>query len=225
MKNVYFFGNGVADGDGQQKGLLGGKGANLAEMTNLGIPVPAGFTVTTKVCTYFMENAELPNNLIDEINLAMKKMEDIMNKKFGDKKNPLLVSVRSGAKDSMPGMMETVLNVGLTNHTVKGLAKSSDNLRFAYDSYRRLIMMYADVVMEKSKNIKVNNNQGIRYKLEKYIDKYKTSQGYENDIDLTASDLMHICDEFKIIVKKSLHEDFPDDAEVQLLNATKAVFK
>ena len=134
MKNVYFFGDGVAEGNRQQKDLLGGKGANLAEMTNLGLPVPAGFTITTEVCTYFMDNHKLPSELDDEISSSMYKMEDIMHKKFGDVKNPLLVSVRSGSKESMPGMMETVLNVGLTEKTVGGLAEFSSNPRFAYDS-------------------------------------------------------------------------------------------
>ncbi len=131
MKNIYFFGNGQAEGHGNQNDLLGGKGANLAEMTNIGIPVPPGFTITTEVCTYFMDNQSLPSDLKNEMNVSMNKMETIMNKKFGDERNPLLVSVRSGAKESMPGMMETVLNVGLTNNTVSGLAKSSSNERFA----------------------------------------------------------------------------------------------
>ena len=201
MKNVYFFGDGHAEGNGKQKDLLGGKGANLAEMTNLSIPVPPGFTITTEVCTYFMDNNELPQKLEAEVNLAMDGVEKIINKKFGDKFNPLLVSVRSGAKESMPGMMETVLNVGLTNHTVEALAASSNNPRFAYDSYRRLIMMYADVVMEKSNNINSENNIGIRNHLEEYMDKYKNNKQYTSDMELNADDLKHLCVEFKKIIK------------------------
>ncbi len=225
MKNIYFFGNGQAEGHGNQNDLLGGKGANLAEMTNIGIPVPPGFTITTEVCTYFMDNQSLPSDLKNEINVSMNKMETIMNKKFGDERNPLLVSVRSGAKESMPGMMETVLNVGLTNNTVSGLAKSSSNERFAYDSYRRLIMMYADVVMEKSEKIEVENNIGIRHKLEAFMEKYKKNKGCKNDIDLDANDLKILCSEFKKIIKKTLRSEFPDDPEIQLNNAIKAVFQ
>ena len=134
-KLIYAFGGESVEGDADMLNLLGGKGANLAEMTNLGIPVPPGFTITTDVCTYFMDNHNLPSSLNDEINASMNKVESIMGKNFGDTKNPLLVSIRSGARQSMPGMMETVLNVGLTNDTVAGLAKSSSNPRFAYDSY------------------------------------------------------------------------------------------
>ena len=225
MKNIYFFGDSQAEGDGNQNDLLGGKGANLAEMTNIGIPVPPGFTITTEVCTYFMDNQSLPSDLKNEINVSMNKMETIMNKKFGDERNPLLVSVRSGAKESMPGMMETVLNVGLTNNTVAGLAKSSSNERFAYDSYRRLIMMYADVVMEKSEKIEVENNIGIRHQLEAFMEKYKKNKGCKNDIDLDANDLKNLCSEFKKIIKKTLGSEFPDDPEIQLNNAIKAVFQ
>ena len=199
MKNIYFFGDGHAEGSGKQNTLLGGKGANLAEMTNLGIPVPSGFTITTEVCSYFMDHQALPPNLGNEINASMNQMEAIMNKKFGDAQNPLLVSVRSGAKESMPGMMETVLNVGLTNTTVAGLVESSSNPRFAYDSYRRLIMMYADVVMEKSEGIEVKNNMGIRHQLEVFMDDYKHNNGHKEDTDLNAEDLKTLCDEFKNI--------------------------
>ena len=225
MKNIYFFGNGQAEGHGNQNDLLGGKGANLAEMTNIGIPVPPGFTITTEVCTYFMDNQSLPSDLKNEIHVYMNKMETIMNKKFGDERNPLLVSVRSGAKESMPGMMETVLNVGLPNNTVSGLAKSSSNERFAYDSYRRLIMMYADVVMDKSEKIDVKNNLGLRHQLEAFMEKYKKNKGCKNDIDLDANDLKNLCSEFKKIIKKTLGSEFPDDPEIQLNNAIKAVFQ
>jgi len=225
MKNIYFFGNGQAEGDGNQNNLLGGKGANLAEMTNIGIPVPPGFTITTEVCTYFMDNQALPSSLINEMNTSMHKMETIMNKRFGHKHNPLLVSVRSGAKESMPGMMETVLNVGLTSDTVAGLAQSSSNERFAYDSYRRLIMMYADVVMEKSEKIEVENNIGIRHQLESFMDEYKKNKNCKEDVDLDANDLKIICSEFKKIIKKTFGEEFPDDPNIQLSNAIKAVFQ
>ena len=224
MKNVYFFGDGKAEGDGGQKDLLGGKGANLAEMTNLGLPVPPGFTLTTDVCTYFMDKHKLPSNLNDEINASMKKIEGIMGKNFGDTKNPLLVSVRSGARESMPGMMETVLNVGLTERTVAGLASSSLNSRFAYDSYRRLIMMYADVVMEKSGDAQVENNVGVRHKLENFMDEYKNNRGCSKDTDLSAEDLRALCGEFKNIIKKTLDMEFPDDPNVQLESAIRAVF-
>jgi len=224
MKNVYFFGDGHAEGNGGQKDLLGGKGANLAEMTNLGMPVPPGFTITTDVCTYFMDNQELPSSLNDEVNTLMDRVEKVIGKTFGDTKNPLLVSVRSGAKESMPGMMETVLNVGLTESTVAGLVSSSSNPRFAYDSYRRLIMMYADVVMEKSNGVEVDNNMGIRHRLEKFMDDYKNSKKYLKDTDLDAEDLKILCGEFKNIIKKVLGMEFPDDPGVQLDNAIKAVF-
>ena len=225
MKNIYFFGDGHAEGHSKQSDLLGGKGANLAEMTNLGIPVPPGFTITTEVCTYFMDNQILPSDLDNEINLSMNQMEAIMNKKFGDVQNPLLVSVRSGAKESMPGMMETVLNVGLTNNTVEGLAQSSSNPRFAYDSYRRLIMMYADVVMEKSEGVEVENNMGIRHQLETFMDDYKKNKGCAEDTDLDAEDFKTLCNEFKNIIQKTLGAEFPDNPNIQLNNAIKAVFK
>ncbi len=225
MKNVYFFGSGKAEGCGQQKNLLGGKGANLAEMTTLGIPVPPGFTITTDVCTYFMYNNKLPENIPADVNSSINKIEKIMKKKFGCPTNPLLVSVRSGAKESMPGMMETVLNVGLTSKTVVGLAEITTNPRFAYDSYRRLIMMYADVVMEKSNNIQVADNCGIRHQLEEYMEEYKIRLGYKEDIELQADDLISICNQFKKIIKKQLKMEFPDDAKEQLNDAIKAVFK
>ena len=150
MKRVYFFGNGKAEGTAKDKNLLGGKGANLAEMTNLGIPVPPGFTINTKVCIHFMDSGEYPDNLKKEVQNALEKIEKIMGQKFGDSENPLLVSVRSGARQSMPGMMESVLNVGLTSKTIPGLIEKSSDERFVYDTYRRLITMYADVVMEKA---------------------------------------------------------------------------
>ena len=148
MKAVYYFGDGVADGQADMKNLLGGKGANLAEMTSLGIPVPAGLTITTEVCTYYYENSQkFPNELEKQLKESVDKIEKGMGNTFGDPDNPLLLSVRSGARMSMPGMMETVLNVGLTSKTIPGLIKKTDNTRFVYDAYRRLIMMYSDVVL------------------------------------------------------------------------------
>ena len=153
-KYVYFFGGGKADGKAEMKNLLGGKGANLAEMVNLGITVPPGFTITTEVCTlYYKNNKKYPKELKAQVDAAMAKVEKIMGKKFGDPNDPLLVSVRSGARSSMPGMMETVLNIGLTTKTIPGLIKRTNNERFVYDAYRRLLMMYSDVVMEKAAGI------------------------------------------------------------------------
>ena len=178
MKSVYFFGNKKADGNADMKNLLGGKGANLAEMTNLGIAVPAGFTITTEVCTYYYQNAQsFPQDLDKQVKLSIKKVEQAMGKKFGDKKDPLLLSVRSGARISMPGMMETVLNIGLTSKTIPGIIAKTDNSRFVYDAYRRLIMMYADVVMEKSAGIKPQEGHGIRHQLEKILNLYKKEKG------------------------------------------------
>ena len=151
QKFVYSFGGGKAEGRADMKELLGGKGANLAEMANLGVPVPAGFTITTEMCTYYYKHGKAyPKELEADVNAALKQVEEIMGAKFGDTENPLLVSVRSGARSSMPGMMETVLNVGLTSKTIPGMIKKTNNPRFVYDAYRRLIMMYSDVVMEKA---------------------------------------------------------------------------
>jgi len=166
-KWVYFFGGGKAQGSAKMKELFGGKGANLAEMSRLGIPVPPGFTITTKVCTHFMNTkGKYPKGLKGEVETALNKVEKIMGSRFGDTKNPLLFSVRSGARISMPGMMETVLNIGLTESTIPGLVSKSGNERFVYDAYRRLIMMYCDVVMEKAAGIEPKEGQGIRQQLE-----------------------------------------------------------
>ena len=174
MKYVYTFGNGQADGSADMKNLLGGKGANLAEMSHLGIPVPPGFTVTTDVCTYYYDHdSNFPIELEPQIAEALKSIEDIMGSGFGDTKNPLLFSARSGARQSMPGMMETVLNIGLTSVTIPGLIKKTENPRFVYDAYRRLISMYADVVMEKSSGIDPPDGQGIRQKLEHILNVFK----------------------------------------------------
>lgn len=225
-KYVYFFGAGKADGKADMKNLLGGKGANLAEMTNLKIPVPPGFTITTEVCTlYYKNNKKYPKELKSQVDAAMKKVERIMGKRFGDPDNPLLVSVRSGARSSMPGMMETVLNIGLTESTIPGLIKRTKNERFVYDAYRRLLMMYSDVVMEKAAGIEPPEGEAIRQKLEHALETTKNMKGYKNDTDLTAEDLKILCDEFKAIIKHTLGKDFPDDPWEQLWGGIGAVFQ
>lgn len=226
-KLVYNFGGKKADGSARDKNLLGGKGANLAEMTNLGIRVPPGFTITTEVCNYYYKNRKtLPKPLKNEVNKAMKRIEMLLGKKFGDPDNPLLVSVRSGARASMPGMMETVLNIGLTEKTIHGLIKlSNGNEKFAYDSYRRLIMMYSDVVMEKAAGIEPkDDNSGIRHQLEEIMAEMKKEKNYKSDTQLTARDLKELCTLFKQKVKEVLGKDFPDDPEEQLWGGIKAVF-
>lgn len=225
-KYVYYFGGGKAEGKAEMKNLLGGKGANLAEMSNLGIPVPAGFTITTEMCTvYYSNKGSLPKSLSAEVKNAMAKVEKVMGKKYGDPENPLLVSVRSGARRSMPGMMDTVLNVGLCSKTLPGLIKKSGDERFAYDAYRRLIMMYADVVMEKAAGIVPKDGESVREKLEHAMDAMKKKKGIVLDVDLTAGDLKKLCDEFKAIVKKAIGKPFPDDADDQLWGGICAVFQ
>ncbi|HOO13628.1 MAG TPA: pyruvate, phosphate dikinase [Candidatus Marinimicrobia bacterium] len=228
-KYVYFFGGGKADGNESMKELLGGKGANLAEMAghpDLRLPVPPGFTITTEVCTYYYQhNRKYPAELKEQVEAALAKVEKIMGRKFGDPDNPLLVSVRSGARKSMPGMMETVLNIGLTEKTIPGLIKQSGgNERFVYDAYRRLIMMYSDVVMEKAAGIEPKDDEGIRRQLEKIMDDFKKAKNYTNDTDLTADDLKELCRVFKEQVKKVLGKDFPDDPYEQLWGGIGAVF-
>ncbi len=216
-KNVYFFGGGKADGKGHMKELLGGKGANLAEMSSLGIPVPAGFTVTTEMCTeYYKNKGKLPASLTKEVKAALAKTEKVMGKKYGDPKNPLLMSVRSGARHSMPGMMDTVLNVGLSSKTLPGLIAKSGDERFAYDAYRRLITMYADVVMEKAMGIESADGQSVRELLEHHMEAIKAKKGIKEDTDLDVDDLKKLCVDFKAIVKKKLKKPFPDDPEAQL---------
>ncbi|OGW21894.1 MAG: pyruvate, phosphate dikinase [Nitrospirae bacterium GWB2_47_37] len=225
-KYVYFFGGGKADGKSEMKNLLGGKGANLAEMVNLGIPVPPGFTITTEVCTlYYKNNKKYPGELNPQIDAAMSKVEKIMGKKFGDPVNPLLVSVRSGARSSMPGMMETVLNVGLTTKTIPALIKKTNNDRLVYDAYRRLLMMYSDVVMEKAAGIDPAEGNAIRHKLEHAMEVLKKDKGYKSDTDLTVDDLKILCDEFKVIIKHTLGKKFPDDPQEQLMGGIGAVFQ
>ena len=226
MKYVYLFGDGKAEGTAEMKNLLGGKGANLAEMNLMGIPVPAGFTITTEVCThYYDNNCEFPNELNSQILESIKSTENIMGAKFGDSQNPLLMSVRSGARQSMPGRMETVLNVGLTSKTIPALIKKTNNPRFVYDAYRRLIMMYADVVMEKSSGIEIKNGHGIRHKLESLLTEYKSKNNYKNDTDLNEGDWKLLSDSFKDEIKSSMGVKFPDDPMEQLLGGVKAVFQ
>jgi len=224
-KYVYGFGGGSADGRTDMKNLLGGKGANLAEMANLGIPVPAGFTLTTEVCTYYDDHGKsYPERLAADVDAALAKTEEIMGTKFGDPSNPLLVSVRSGARSSMPGMMETVLNVGLCSATIPGLIAKTDNPRFVYDAYRRLIMMYSDVVMEKAAGIEPAEGQGIRQQLDRMLAEVKKSRGYASDAELTVDDLKALVERFKAKVKEVLGTDFPDDAREQLWGGIGAVF-
>ena len=225
MKNVYYFGNGKAEGTAEQKNTLGGKGANLAEMTNLGIPVPPGFTLTTNLCMAYLEQGVYPEGLENEVQSAVEKIEKIMGQKFGDVDNPLLVSIRSGARQSMPGMMETVLNVGLTKETITGLINKTNNPRFVYDAYRRLITMYSDVVMEKSKGIESAQGTGIREQLEEIMDHMKNDRGISVDTDLTADDLKQLCEKFKLKIKDILGSEFPDDPAIQLWGGISAVFK
>ncbi len=226
VKYVYLFGNGSADGTAEMKNTLGGKGANLAEMNHLGIPVPPGFTITTDVCSYYYDNNKnFPQELDSELKNALIETEKIMGSKFGDPKNPLLVSIRSGARQSMPGMMETVLNVGLTSNTIPGLIEKTGNARFVYDAYRRLIMMYADVVMEKAAGINPDNNKGIRHKLESLIDGHKEKNNYKNDTDLSADDWKLLSERFKKEIEDTLGNKFPDDPMEQLWGGVMAVFE
>ena len=210
-KYVYLF----SEGDATMRNLLGGKGANLAEMTRLGMPVPQGFTITTEACTKYYEDGKQINDEIQaEIFEYIAKMEEITGKKFGDKENPLLVSVRSGARASMPGMMDTILNLGLNEEVVETLAKKSGNPRWAWDCYRRFIQMYSDVVMEVGKKY-----------FEQLIDKMKEEKGVKLDVELTAEDLKELANEFKAEYKSKIGEDFPTDPTEQLMGAIKAVFR
>jgi pyruvate,orthophosphate dikinase len=262
-KHVYSFGGGKADGDESMKNLLGGKGANLAEMAGhkaLRLPVPPGFTITTEVCTYYYKNIRTyptgivlpipikegakegtyptgivlpipikegtyPKGSKEDVQKALEKVEKLMDRKFGDPQDPLLVSVRSGARRSMPGMMETVLNVGLTEKTIPGLIKQSGgNSRFVYDAYRRLIMMYSDVVMEKAAGIEPKDDMGIRKQLERIMQTMKKEKGYSSDTDLTTEDLKALCNQFKQKIKEVLQKEFPDEPMQQLWGGIGAVF-
>jgi pyruvate,orthophosphate dikinase len=224
-KYVYSFGAGKADGNAAMKNLLGGKGANLAEMASLGLPVPAGFTITTEVCTYYYAHKRTyPKELRAQVETALARVEKIMGAKFGDPENPLLVSVRSGARSSMPGMMETVLNVGLCSKTIPGMIAKTKNPRFVYDAYRRLIMMYSDVVMEKAAGIEPEEGKGIRKQLDDMLQRVKEKKGYQSDADLTEKDLIALCDQFKKRVKEVLKKEFPDNPTDQLWGGIGAVF-
>lgn len=227
-KFVYSFGGGKADGNESMKNLLGGKGANLAEMAGhpkLRLPVPPGFSITTEVCTYYYKhNKSYPKELKGQVDKAMAQVEKLMGKKFGDVKDPLLVSIRSGARKSMPGMMETILNAGLTEKTIKGLIEQTGNERFAYDAYRRLIMMYSDVVMEKAAGIEPKGGKGIRKILDEKLENIKHSKGYKSDTDLTAQDLKNLVADFKKTVREVLGKPFPDDPQEQVWGSISAVF-
>ena len=208
---VYLF----SEGNANMRELLGGKGANLAEMTSLGLPVPQGFTITTEACTqYYEDGREINEEIQGQINEYIVKMEEITGKKFGDKENPLLVSVRSGARASMPGMMDTILNLGLNETVVEAIAEKSGNARWAWDCYRRFIQMYSDVVMEVGKKY-----------FEELIDKMKADRGVKQDVELTAEDLKELAGQFKAEYKEKIGEDFPDDPKEQLMGAVKAVFR
>ena len=210
-KYCYLF----SEGNANMREILGGKGANLAEMTNIGLPVPQGFTISTEACTqYYEDGRQINDSIMAEIMTYIEKMEGITGKKFGDLENPLLVSVRSGARASMPGMMDTILNLGLNEEVVEVMAKKSGNARWAYDCYRRFIQMYSDVVMEVGKKY-----------FEELIDKMKEDKGVKLDVELTAEDLKELANQFKAEYKSKLGEDFPSDPKVQLIGAVKAVFR
>ena len=210
-KYVYMF----TETDETMRNLCGGKGANLGGMTKLQLPIPQGFTVTTEACTYYYDhNRTLSQDIIDEIKVALEKLEKITGKCFGDPKNPLLVSVRSGARESMPGMMDTILNLGLNEEVTEGLAKKTNNPRFAYDSYRRFIQMYSDVVKGLSKK-----------RFEEIIDEMKKERNITNDTEFTTEDLQEMIKKFKEFYKQELKDDFPQDPVKQLYGAVNAVFE
>ncbi|MBI2354742.1 MAG: pyruvate, phosphate dikinase [Deltaproteobacteria bacterium] len=214
QKFVYFFGNGQAEGRADMKNLLGGKGANLAEMTSIALPVPPGFSITTEVCTEFYKNdRQYPASLAAEVSANLRRVEELMGKRFGDPQNPLLVSVRSGARASMPGMMDTILNLGLNDATVQGIIAQSGDERFAYDAYRRFVQMYSDVVMGMEKNI-----------LEHLLEQKKEDRRVHLDTDLTAADWKELVGAFKAKIKEVLGQEFPEDPEAQLWGAIGAVF-
>lgn len=210
-KYVYLF----SEGDASMRNLLGGKGANLAEMTKLGLPVPQGFTISTEACTkYYEDGKTIDDAIVAEIYEAIAKTEEIAGKKFGDAENPFLVSVRSGARASMPGMMDTILNLGLNDVAVEAVAKKTNNPRFAYDSYRRFIQMFSDVVMGIEKS-----------KFEEILDAAKEAKGVKLDTELNAEDLKNIVANYKVLYKKEMGVEFPQDAKEQLMEAVKAVFR
>ena len=209
-KFVYQF----SEGNAKMRELLGGKGANLAEMTNIGLPVPQGFTITTEACTqYYEDGRQINDDIMAEIMANIEKLEEITGKKFGDLENPLLVSVRSGARASMPGMMDTILNLGLNEEVVNVMAAKSNNPRWAWDCYRRFIQMYSDVVMEVGKKY-----------FEQLIDRMKEARGVTQDVELTADDLKELAGQFKAEYKEKVGEEFPTDPKQQLIGAVKGIF-
>lgn len=219
-KYVYYFGNGHADGKAEMKNLLGGKGANLAEMTHIGLPVPAGFTLTTEVCSYYYANKKkLPPSAVQEVATALKKVEKVMNAKFGDVDKPLLVSVRSGARSSMPGMMDTILNLGINDAVAESLVKKTNNPRFVYDSYRRFVQMYGDVVLGLKPEHKDESDP-----FEVIIEQKKHERGITSDTELTADDLKDLIAQFKTVIKQKTGHDLPQDPMKQLWAAIGAVF-
>ncbi len=210
-KLVYSF----SEGKAEMKDLLGGKGANLAEMTNIGLPVPPGFTISTKACNmYYEKNEEIWSELSDQIFEKLSELENKVDKRFGDKEKPLLVSVRSGAKFSMPGMMDTILNLGLNDDTVQAIHKNTENERFAYDSYRRFIQMFGDVVMSIEK-----------YKFDNIFESVKEKYNAKFDTDLNAEALKEVVDRYKKLYKQEIGTEFPEDPKTQLILAVKAVFR
>ena len=211
---VFFFGAGKAEGNGKMKDELGGKGAGLAEMTNAGLPVPPGFTIQTAGCREFMKTGKVADSLERQMKDALARLEELQKQKLGAGENPLLVSVRSGAKFSMPGMMDTILNLGLNDESVKALAKKSGNERFAYDSYRRLIQMYGNVVLDIPKA-----------KFEEVFDKQKHKRGVKLDTELTAADLQDVITQYKKVVREHAKQDFPQNPVEQLVGARNAVFR
>ena len=225
-KRVYRFGGKAAEGDGTMRELLGGKGANLAEMSRLGMPVPAGFTITTECCAeYYQLGGGYPEELKRDVAEALAATEKLMGKKFGDTEDPLMVSCRSGARSSMPGMMDTILNIGLCSATIPGMIKKTGNPRFVYDAYRRLIMMYSDVVMEKAEGIEPADGQGIRQQLDRMMQEVKDARGYTSDTELTAEELKDLSDRFKKKIVEVLGVEFPDTAQEQLWGSIGGVFK
>ncbi|RKZ34364.1 pyruvate, phosphate dikinase, partial [bacterium] len=213
-KYVYRFGGGLSDGDASMKNLLGGKGANLAEMAKIGLPVPPGFTITTEVCTYYYQhNESYPDGFRQDVMEGIRHIEKIIGKRFGDADNPLLVSVRSGARVSMPGMMDTILNIGLNDETVRGLVRATGDERFAYDSYRRLVQMYGNVVLEVP-----------RERFEEIISEKKKERGVTADTKLSADDWKEIIARYKELIKEATGRAFPEEPEKQLMGAIGAVF-
>src|SRR3954471_8767810 len=213
-QSVYFFGAGKAEGTRDMKNILGGKGANLAEMTNLGVPVPPGFTIACDACVTYLRHGSIADAVRTAVDANLRRLEDVADKKFGDPANPLLVSVRSGSPVSMPGMMETILNLGLNDRTVVGLAKQSGNARFAYDSYRRFIQMYGDVVL------------GVPFhSFEQLLSTKRMMSGAAADSDLSEETLRNLVEEYKALVRAQTGKPFPTDPEVQLWGAIEAVWK